>query len=140
LNHNKKQEILKNSDTYLAINDSYIPSAAIPGAVDSPTRRSPRDLWLSGHIKHSNRSPPGFPTVAPSRASVILAFGSDAAKFDATIAKKNLHIPLLFREKRTDFLFERYAVVTQAASVIVRGAGPKLASKLLTRDASHESN
>jgi len=71
---------------------------------------------------------------------ICISFGSDVAKFDATIAKKSLHIPLLFKEKRTDFLFERYAVVTQAASVIVRGAGPKVASKLLTRDASHESN
>ena len=73
-------------------------------------------------------------------SEIYTAFDSDAAKFDATIAKKNLHIPLLFREKCTDFLFERYAVVTQAASVIVRGAGPKLAKKLFTRDASHESN
>ena len=73
-------------------------------------------------------------------SEIYAAFGSDAAKFDATIAKKNLHIPLLFREERTDFMFERYAVVTQAASVIVRGAGPDLAKKLFTRDASHESN
>lgn len=73
-------------------------------------------------------------------SEIYTAFGSDAAKFDATIAKKNLHIPLLFREKCTDFLFERYAVVTQAASVIVRGTGPNLAKKLFTRDASHESN
>jgi len=73
-------------------------------------------------------------------SEIYAAFNSDAEKFDATIAKKNLHIPLLFREKRTDFLFERYAVVTQAASVIVRGTGPSLAKKLFTRDASHESN
>ena len=71
---------------------------------------------------------------------IYAAFGHDVEKFDVQNAKRNLHIALLFREKRTDFLFERYEVVTQAASVIVRGAGPKLASKLLARDASHESN